>query len=119
MRVHAFLFTVGMLASVAAAAQSHLRLKDGKDVPDDERRHLPKSDKVEICHIPPGNPENFKTIIVGAKAAAAHLDKGSLSGQCTEDCRTASDCNPARRVLCGDVTCDPVRGCVGGVNRRC
>ena len=32
--------------------------------------------KVEICHIPPGNPANFHTITIGEKAFAAHLAHG-------------------------------------------
>ena len=36
----------------------------------------PKEDKVELCHIPPGNPDNRHTIMVGASAVDAHLDHG-------------------------------------------
>jgi hypothetical protein len=98
MRVLAFLFTVfvGMLASVVTA-RSHLpvRLKGGKDGSDEERRHLGAPTKVLICHIPPGNPDNYRTISVGPNAAAAHVAKGSLEGACecsTRICNVRGDC---------------------------
>jgi len=37
---------------------------------------------VQICHIPPGNPENAHTITVGADAVAAHLAHGDSLGPC-------------------------------------
>lgn len=39
-------------------------------------------DKVTICHIPPGNPDNAHTIVVGAPAVPAHLDHGDSLGEC-------------------------------------
>ena len=39
-------------------------------------------DKVMLCHIPPGNPGNAKTITVGASAVAAHLAHGDTLGPC-------------------------------------
>jgi hypothetical protein len=65
---------------------------DGNDISDDESlsyggRHLKKAEKkVEICHIPPGNPDTFKTITVSKKAAPALLKKGSLPGPCSGHC---------------------------------
>lgn len=41
------------------------------------------SDKVTICHIPPGNPDNAQTITVGAAAVPAHL---VLHGDCLGTC---------------------------------
>jgi len=38
--------------------------------------------KVEICHIPPGNPENAHTIRVGVPAMVAHLAHGDSIGAC-------------------------------------
>ena len=35
--------------------------------------------KVQICHIPPGNPGNFHTITISEKALGAHLN---IWGQC-------------------------------------
>lgn len=39
-------------------------------------------DKVTVCHIPPGNPENAHVIVVGAPAVPAHLDHGDFLGEC-------------------------------------
>jgi hypothetical protein len=38
--------------------------------------------KVTICHIPPGNPANEHTIVVGAPAVPAHLAHGDYLGAC-------------------------------------
>jgi hypothetical protein len=40
------------------------------------------SDKVEICHVPPGNPAAAHTIVVGAAAVDAHLRHGDTRGAC-------------------------------------
>jgi hypothetical protein len=40
------------------------------------------TDKVAVCHIPPGNPANAHTIVVGAPAVAAHLRHGDRLGAC-------------------------------------
>lgn len=39
-------------------------------------------DKVTLCHIPPGNPDNRKTKTVSADAVAAHLAHGDHLGAC-------------------------------------
>ena len=50
--------------------------------------HTAKADpggeeKVTICHIPPGNPENAHTITVGIAAVPAHLAlHGDSIGEC-------------------------------------
>lgn len=41
------------------------------------------ADKVVICHIPPGNPANAHTIVVGAPAVKAHLAHGDHLGECS------------------------------------
>ena len=40
------------------------------------------NDKVTICHVPPGNPENAHTIRVSENAVQAHLDHGDTKGEC-------------------------------------
>lgn len=37
---------------------------------------------VTICHRPPGNPDNARTITVGTNASAAHLAHGDCCGPC-------------------------------------
>ena len=47
--------------------------------------HAAKADPVEkvtICHIPPGNPENAHLITVGAPAVPAHLAHGDTLFRC-------------------------------------
>ena len=40
--------------------------------------------KVQVCHIPPGNPDNFHTIKISDNALSAHLGHGDLTGSCDE-----------------------------------
>jgi hypothetical protein len=40
------------------------------------------NDKVDICHIPPGNPDNAHVINVSVNAVPAHLAHGDNLGQC-------------------------------------
>ncbi len=42
-------------------------------------------DQVTICHVPPGNPDNAHTIVVGAAAVQAHLNHGDFEGECDGD----------------------------------
>jgi cysteine-rich repeat protein len=42
-------------------------------------------DSVVLCHVPPGNPENRKTIEVGGAAVPAHLAHGDEIGACLEE----------------------------------
>lgn len=39
--------------------------------------------KVDICHIPPGNPSNAHTINVSQSAVPAHLAHGDRMGTCS------------------------------------
>jgi len=38
--------------------------------------------KVDVCHIPPGNPDNAHTITISENAVGAHLDHGDRLGAC-------------------------------------
>ena len=42
-------------------------------------------EKVLICHIPPGNPENPITISVSPNAVPAHLAHGDTEGPCPDE----------------------------------
>jgi hypothetical protein len=92
--------------------------------------------KVEVCHFPPGNPDNFHTIRISENALAAHLAHDDLVGSCnalcadicddgdectiddTGDCESAGcptvrdpvDCNDG--LGCTDDSCDSVAGCI-------
>jgi hypothetical protein len=51
--------------------------------------------KVAVCHIPPGNPANMHTIVIGAAAVRAHLAHGDKLGACEGETATvavSSDC---------------------------
>lgn len=90
--------------------------------------------KVPVCHIPPGNPDNFHTITVSEKALSAHFNNhGDLGGFCDENCAVLCDdgdactaptgecadgfCPPELPVDCNDGnlctvdSCDSLLGC--------
>ncbi|MGH9462570.1 MAG: hypothetical protein ACRD1X_15250 [Vicinamibacteria bacterium] len=48
-----------------------------------EEDDIEGGEKVTLCHIPPGNPGNAKTITVGASAVDAHLAHGDTLGPCS------------------------------------
>jgi len=54
--------------------------KDKKEKKDDHG----KKDKIAICHIPPGNPDNAHTISVSGNAKNAHLAHGDTLGECPD-----------------------------------
>ena len=60
--------------------------------------------KVDICHVPPGNPSNANTINVSQSAVPAHLAHGDTAGAC--ECRVNADC--ANDNQCDEDQC--VRG---------
>ena len=41
------------------------------------------NNKVKVCHIPPGNPQNAKTLCVSCNALAAHIAHGDYLGPCS------------------------------------
>lgn len=48
--------------------------------------------KQAICHFPPGNPDNFHTIVVSDNAVDKHVAKhDDLVGSCLENCETICD----------------------------
>jgi hypothetical protein len=89
--------------------------------------------QVKICHVPPGNPDNFHTITVNENAVQAHLGHGDLPGACFEHCDQLCDdgnactidaCDASERCvvehppvncddgsLCTTDSCDPAVGC--------
>ena len=71
--------------------------------------------KVDVCHFPPGNPDNFHTIRIRENALSAHLAHGDLPGSCNAVCADICDDGDACTVddtgdceLFGCPTADPV-----------
>src|SRR5882672_2682476 len=59
--------------------------------------------KIDVCHIPPGNPAGAMTISVGSQAAlAAHLAHGDTQGACNSG------------PTCQDVCQATYDGCLAG-----
>jgi hypothetical protein len=58
--IHCYIGIVGFYASGAIAGEA----------------------KVDVCHIPPGNPENAHTITISENALSTHLDHGDSAGAC-------------------------------------
>ncbi len=48
-------------------------------------------EKVVICHIPPGNPDNMHSIEVGEPAVEAHLEHGDSLSYCWGDTEVSED----------------------------
>ncbi len=44
-----------------------------------------ESKKIEICHVPPGNPDNAHTLSISVNAMRAHLAHGDYIDECTEN----------------------------------
>lgn len=91
---------------------------------------------IEVCHRPPGNPDNWHTITISTSALPAHQAHGDLVGSCLTNCGALCDdgnkctidvvpgtteclCQAATRppVDCSDGractvdSCDPAQGC--------
>lgn len=60
-------------------------------------------EKVELCHVPPGNPDNPQTLRVGRQALDAHLKNhpGDSAGPCPQPC-LCDDGNPCTNDACND-----------------
>ncbi len=44
------------------------------------------NEKVVVCHIPPGNPENAHEIVISSNAVPAHLAHGDKLEPCSCTC---------------------------------
>ena len=65
-----------------------------------------RAGKVDVCHIPPGNPANAHTINVSENAVKAHLAHGDTLGACVTSGGSCSDTGG---------TCSPFPdNCIGG-----
>ena len=52
---------------------------------DEEEEEDEGSEKVKICHIPPGNPENAHTIDIDSSSVEEHLAHGDYEGECDDE----------------------------------
>ena len=68
-----------------AAGDRGVVLADAIEVEHQSEGAKAGAEKVEICHAPPGNPDNAHTISVGASALDAHLKHGDTQGACADD----------------------------------
>jgi hypothetical protein len=69
------------------ALETHLNHGDSIGVCESEQTPgVPPSEaqapKVDVCHIPPGNPENAHTITISENALDSHLEHGDYLGAC-------------------------------------
>ena len=55
-----------------------------------------KNQKVQVCHIPPGNTANSNEICVSTNAVGAHLAHGDHLGYCDNPCQ--EDLNPSKNT---------------------
>lgn len=60
--------------------------------------------KMEICHIPPSEPNSRHTITVTDKSLEAHLSHGDLVGSCAQNCE----------ILCNDNNACTIDSCAEG-----
>jgi len=60
-------------------------LMDDIEIEYQSRGSKVSGEKVQICHRPPGNPDNSKTLSIGASAVSAHLAHGDTEGPCEGD----------------------------------
>lgn len=86
------------------------------------------TDKVAVCHIPPGNPANAHTIVVGEPALSAHLRHGDVLGACggeggepdggsDELCQASGEsCGGDNGACCFGLTCGDSGLCVPQIN---
>jgi hypothetical protein len=69
------------------------------------------SEKVTICHVPPGNPANAHTIIVSTNALPAHLAHGDSIGPCEAGCQTNDECAVGEYCAKDPGDCDGTGAC--------
>ena len=74
-------------SSAQSSSQSIQSSSEEEDDPEDDDSSADDQyeEKVLICHIPPGNPDNAHTISISVNAVPAHLAHGDTLGACPDD----------------------------------
>jgi len=76
-----------LIQTITGLSESEIKdiweIKIHDDEEGDEDDHG-KKDKITICHIPPGNPDNAHTISVSGNAKNAHLAHGDTLEECPD-----------------------------------
>lgn len=95
--VHAVLGAANIEASSSSSVCTSSEDEEEEDDDDDDGKG---GKKVAICHIPPGNPYNKKTLKVASSAVSAHLRHGDTSGECpdSETSSATKTCNVSSTV---------------------
>lgn len=75
----------------------------GKDKGNDNNENV----KITICHIPPGNPANKRTLTISTSALQAHINHGDVMGSCDESSKGTSDKDTTDKDAVGKDTSDP------------
>jgi hypothetical protein len=75
-------FTAQVIDALAATATKTLTIEIADE--EDGAESGDRQEKVTVCHIPPGNPDNAHTITVGEPALEAHLAHGDTEDECPE-----------------------------------
>jgi len=70
--------TIAAIAMVAVIMGMSAFAPAMADKPGEE----PIGEKVLVCHVPPGNPDNARTISTSAEDEQEHLDHGDSPGRC-------------------------------------
>jgi hypothetical protein len=71
-----------------------------------------KPTEVVLCHVPPGNPANARSITVDSSAVQAHLAHGDALGACSSQCESdGTDCSDNADCCSGQ--------CLEGFCRTC
>lgn len=91
--VIAVVVTLGLVAGmtgIAAAGGSDTKTNGDNKYDKKTGKEKPKkggSDKVTICHVPPGNPDNPQTITISENAVESHLANhpGDHIGPCEKN----------------------------------
>lgn len=66
--------------------------------------------KITICHIPPGNPNNKRTLTISTSALQAHINHGDVMGSCDESSKGTSDKDTTDKDTGGKDTTDKDAG---------